>query len=70
MPTSATQLIRGHILHFLADPGEHDAADSYQSLPDGALWIVDGRVADLGPWPELRARRTADGGWDLQRLQP
>lgn len=60
MPTSATQLIRGHILHFLADPGEHDAADSYQSLPDGALWIVDGRVADLGPWPELRARRTAD----------
>jgi len=60
MPTSATQLIRGHILHFLADPGEHDAADSYQSLPDGALWIVDGRVADLGPWPELRARRTPD----------
>ena len=60
MPTSATQLIRGHILHFLADPGEHDAADSYQSLPDGALWIVDGRVADLGPWAELRARRTPD----------
>ena len=61
MPSaSATLLIRGHILHFLADPGEHDAADSYQSLPDGALWIVDGRVADLGPWPELRARRTPD----------
>ena len=42
-------LILGHILHFLADPGEADAADCHEHYPDGALWIVDGHVADIGP---------------------
>lgn len=50
------RLILGHILHFLADPGEADAADSYEHFPDGALWIVDGHVADLGPREALTRR--------------
>ena len=50
------QLVRGQVLHFLKDPGEHDAADSYQFFPDGALWIADGHIADIGPWVELQAR--------------
>jgi len=50
------QLVRGQVLHFLRDPGEHDSADSYQYFPDGALWIEDGHIADLGPYTELIAR--------------
>lgn len=52
------QLILGQVLHFLSDPGEHDAADSYQYFPDGALWIEDGHIADVGPRAELVARIT------------
>lgn len=54
--TARDRLILGHILHFLADPGEADAADSYEHYPDGALWIVDGHVADLGPREALTRR--------------
>ncbi len=54
--TPRHQLVLGQILHFLSDPGEHDAADSYQYFPDGALWIVDGHIADVGAWQDLQAR--------------
>lgn len=54
--TSRFQLVRGQVLHFLADPGEQDDADSYQYFRDGALWIVDGHIADLGPWVGVQAR--------------
>lgn len=50
------QLVRGQVLHFLADPGEHDAVDSYRYFPDGALWIEDGHIADAGPCAELLGR--------------
>ena len=50
------QLVRGQVLHFLRDPGEQDAADSFQYWPDGALLISDGRIADVGPYAELKAR--------------
>ena len=49
-------LVRGQVLHFLKDPGEYDAADSYQYFPDGALWIEDGHIADVGPHADLVAR--------------
>lgn len=54
--SSRFQLVRGQVLHFLADPGEQDDADSYQYFRDGALWIVDGHIADLGPWVGVQAR--------------
>lgn len=57
MPTTHDyRLVRGQILHFLADPGEFDAADSYRYFPDGALWLRDGHVADLGPYDLLAER--------------
>jgi guanine deaminase len=50
------QFVRGQVLHFLGDPGERDAAESYRYFPDGALWIEDGHIADAGPCAELLAR--------------
>lgn len=50
------QLVHGQVLHFLDDPGEHDAADSYQYFADGALWIEDGLIADVGPWSDILGR--------------
>lgn len=55
-PQPHHQLVHGQILHFLKDPGAADAADSYQYFPDGALWIEDGHIADVGPWADLLAR--------------
>jgi guanine deaminase len=50
-----TRLIRGEILHFLADPGEEGAAASYQHLADGGLLLADGRVVRCGQWSEVVA---------------
>jgi guanine deaminase len=44
---------RGRLLHFLADPGAHDAASSYEYFEDGLLLIEDGRVLRTGPAAEL-----------------
>lgn len=52
---SQHQLILGQVLHFLADPGEADAANSYEYFPDGALWIVDGHIAGIGRRAKVEA---------------
>jgi guanine deaminase len=52
------QLIRGEILHFLADPGpaqEADAAFAFEHHADGGLLIEDGRIRRCGPWAEVAA---------------
>lgn len=49
------QLVRGQILHFVADPGDHDDPASYRYFPDGALWIEDGHVAAAGPYADVVA---------------
>ena len=54
--TKATYL-RGAILHFLADPGEAADPAGWQYLDDGALKIVDGKVAALGPAAAILATR-------------
>ncbi len=44
---------RGPILHFQADPGEHDGRGAYEYLEDGLLLISDGLVAAVGPARQL-----------------
>ena len=46
---------RGAILHFRSDPGDGDAADSYEFIQDGVLLVENGLVAAVGPAPELLA---------------
>ncbi len=52
--------LRGAILHFLADPGEAVNADTWHYLDDGALKIVDGKVAALGPADAILAARAPE----------
>ena len=60
-PTSiSTSYLRGAILHFRADPGEDGDPAAWQYLDDGALRIVDGKVAALGPAAEILAARKPD----------
>ncbi len=49
--------LRGSILHFLADPGEEADVGAWQYWDDGALKIVGGKVAALGPADEILAAR-------------
>ena len=63
----STLFVRGQVLHFLKDPGEHDAADSYQYFADGALWIVDGHIADVGPYADLISRIPPDALGDAEK---
>ena len=52
--------LRGSILHFLADPGEAAEASTWQYWDDGALKIVDGKVAAVGPAGDILAKRAPD----------
>ena len=53
-PNPDVRLIYGQVLDFLSDPGEAEAEGSYRYFPDGALLVLDGRVAACG------ARATVD----------
>ena len=55
VPAPRYRLVRGQILDFLGDPGEADDPASYRYLPDGALWLADGKVAAQGTPDEVRA---------------
>lgn len=55
-PATTSRLVLGQILHFLGDPGEQDDPASYAYFQDGALWIVDGRIADIGERSAIEAR--------------
>ena len=48
-------LVRGQVLHFLADPGPHDDPAAWRYFDDGALWVADGRVVVAAPWAEVSA---------------
>jgi guanine deaminase len=53
-----SQLIRGDILHFLADPGEETVeapGHGYEHFSDGGLLIEDGRIARCGRWADVAA---------------
>ncbi len=63
-PADAPVLVRGQLLHFLADPGPADDPAAWRYEDDGALWIEAGHIRAAGPWdavvaalpPEARAR--------------
>lgn len=44
---------RGRLLRFVGDPGVEDAASAYEYFEDGLLVVADGKVAAIGPAPEL-----------------
>lgn len=54
----ATTAVRGTFLDFVDDPWRHVGAEqeSARFHADGLLVISDGRVADFGPYAEVRAR--------------
>ncbi len=49
-PQNHSILVRGPILHFLADPGEGDDPACWQYFEDGALLIEDGLIRRCGTW--------------------
>src|SRR5688572_32062364 len=62
---ATTTYLRGSILHFLRDPGpglepSGPDASAWQYWDDGALKIVDGRVAAIGPADEVLSASGAD----------
>ncbi|GAB2181706.1 guanine deaminase [Denitratisoma sp. agr-D3] len=61
--SKAMQLIRGDVLHFLADPGE-DAVEArghgYEHHAEGALLLADGRIVACGSWDAVSAQAPAD----------
>ncbi|MDQ7988156.1 MAG: guanine deaminase [Candidatus Dactylopiibacterium sp.] len=54
-PQPARLLVRASILHFLADPGEHDDPRAWQYFEDGALFVEDGHVSFCGDFAALEA---------------
>jgi guanine deaminase len=54
----ATIYLRGSILHFLRDPGAEADPSAWEYWENGALKIVDGRIAAVGPAEQVLAART------------
>ncbi|HJV06404.1 MAG TPA: guanine deaminase [Chromobacteriaceae bacterium] len=46
-------ILRGEVLHFLADPGPEDNPAAWQHWPDGYVSIIAGKVAAVGEWSAL-----------------
>ncbi|MBS0347991.1 MAG: guanine deaminase [Proteobacteria bacterium] len=59
-PAQAHVLVRGQILHYLADPGPGDDPSAWEFFDDGALWIVDGHIHAAGPWSAINANMPPD----------
>jgi guanine deaminase len=52
---TSTTLVRGSILHFLADPGESDDPATWQYFEDGALLIENGKIVRCDSWERIIA---------------
>ncbi|MEL4070462.1 guanine deaminase [Ochrobactrum sp. GPK 3] len=53
-------LIRGRVLTFRDEPQSLDDSASYLYIEDGAILVVDGRIARLGDYAELSAEAGSD----------
>jgi len=53
--TPRPDAVRGHIVHFLADPATHGNA-AREHFPDGLLILRDGHVAECGPYEALAGK--------------
>jgi guanine deaminase len=53
----AAIFLRGSILHFLRDPGAEADPAAWEHWDDGALKIVEGRIAAVGPAHQILAAR-------------
>ena len=56
---SRQQAIRGSILHFLEDPGEHARSGAFEYHEDGLLIVEDGHIASVGRALELLPQLSA-----------
>ena len=60
LAAAAPTLHRGRILSFLADPGDGTNPESYEYFEDGALLVVGGCIAAVGPAEVVLAQVSRD----------
>jgi guanine deaminase len=53
-------LIRGRVLTFLAEPQGIDDTTSYRYIEDGAVFVRDGKVVEIGSYGDIRKLAGAD----------
>ncbi len=61
-------LIRGRVLTFLAEPQGIDDTASYRYIEDGAVFVRDGKIVDIGFYNDIR--KLADAGIKIADHRP
>ena len=61
-------LIRGRVLTFLAEPQGIDDTASYRYIEDGAIFVRDGKIVDIGLYNDIR--KLADAGVAIADHRP
>ncbi|ASW10681.1 guanine deaminase [Rhizobium sp. 11515TR] len=61
-------LIRGRVLTFLAEPQGVDDIASYRYIEDGAVFVRDGKIVEIGTYGDIR--RLADAGVRIADHRP
>jgi len=61
-------LIRGRVLTFLAEPQGIDDIASYRYIEDGAVFVRDGKIVEIGTYGDIR--RLADAGVRIADHRP
>jgi guanine deaminase len=61
-------LIRGRVLTFLAEPQGIDDTASYRYIEDGAVFVRDGKIVEIGSYGDVR--KLADAGIKIADHRP